>query len=372
MMKLTPYSLRFPGGLHVGTRGINLEEAGISIPSDTLFAALLDALYRAGEDVSAFARAYLEDPPFLLTSAFPYAGSLRFYPVPPNSADLFSHKINAQYGKRLSRIRYMSEGLLGEAAKGDLNDWIFPESENQAHQKGITLQGNALWLKVEEIQKLPKEFQRSEKRLHSLPRLTVWKRARVPRVVLDRISSASSIFHVGKAEFARECGLWFGVAWRRPEAEYSGGSFAGAFEKALNVLKDDGLGGERTAGYGSFSYNENQPVSLEDAKPGQLAYLLSRYHPRPDEIAPALQDDQVAYRLVPVAGWLRSFEAAAQRRKRLFLVEEGSLVRAGQGLMGDMVDVRPDYDGLPGIPHPVYRNGMALAIAWHEQGGLHA
>jgi len=362
----------------MGTRGVNLEEAGISIPSDTLFAALLDALRRSGEDVDAFAKAYLEDPPFLLTSAFPYVGNVRFYPIPANAAGLFDSKINARYGKRLARIRYMSEGLLKEAlTNGKLNSWVFPETDNETPKTGVTLQGHSLWLKVDEIQNLPQEFQRPESRCHALPRLTVWRTARVPRVTLDRITSASNIFHAGKVEFAKECGLWFGVSWRNPDAEYNGQKFADVFEKALQMLKDDGLGGERTTGYGAFSYTPDQAITLKDAQVGQLAYLLSRYHPRVEEVDTSLKDGGSAYRLVSVAGWLRTFDGAAQRRKRVVLLEEGSLIRATQGLMGDVVDVRPEYEDKtgemkPGVPHPVYRYGLALALAWPAEGGSRA
>ena len=378
MPNLTPYPLRFSGGLHIGTRGVNLEEAGISISSDTLFAALLDALYRGGEDVEAFARAYLEDPPFLLTSAFPYVGNVRFYPVPVNVAGLFDSKTNARYGKRLARLRYMSEGLLKEAlATGKLNNWVFPETENETPKTGVTLQGHALWLMVNEIANLPKEFQRPEARRHALPRLTVWRTSRVPRVTLDRITSASNIFHAGKAEFAKDCGLWFGVSWRRPEAAYNGQKFADVFERAMQMLKDDGLGGERTTGYGAFSYAPEQALTFRDAQAGQVAYLLSRYHPRGDEVNQALQDGNAAYRLVSVAGWLRTFDGAAQRRKRVTLLEEGSLILATPGVMGDVVDVRPQYEDesgqmKPGVPHPVYRYGLALALGWPERGGSHA
>jgi CRISPR-associated protein Csm4 len=379
MPNLTPYTLRFSGGLHVGTRGVNLEEAGVSIPSDTLFAAMLDALRRADQNMDAFATAYLKDPPFLLTSAFPYVGNLRFYPIPANVAGLFDKKINARYGKRLSHIRYMSEGLLQEAVKhGNLNDWVFPKTETEVPKKGVTLQGHALWLKVDEIKSLPEEFQRPERLRHALPRLTVWKAARVPRVTLDRITSASNIFHAGKVEFAKGCGLWFGLSWRKPDAEYDGYKFMDAVNLALQTLKDDGLGGERTTGYGAFSFQTEQAINLKDAQAGQTAYLLSRYHPRADEIDSTLRDEQAAYRLVSVAGWLRTFDGAAQRRKRVTLVEEGSLIRAGEGVMGDVVDVRPEYldkdtkEYKPGVPHPVYRHGLALTLAWHSQGGPHA
>jgi len=78
----------------------------------------------------------------------------------------------------------------------------------------------------------------------------------------------------------------------------------------------------------------------------------------------ALTAKDTAYDLVSVAGWLRSPDGPAQRRKRLILVAEGSLVRPPAFPAGDVTDVRPDYEGGPGVPHPVYRYGLALALGW--------
>ena len=86
MPDVTVNRLTFRSGLHVGTRGVNLEEADVCIPSDTIFAALVDALRRAGGDPTGFVAPFprLElaqdtsgdaEPPFLLTSAFPFASS---------------------------------------------------------------------------------------------------------------------------------------------------------------------------------------------------------------------------------------------------------------------------------------------------------
>ena len=51
MPELIPYSLTFPGGLHLGRGGVDLEETGVSMPADTLFSALLDAWRRLSRTV---------------------------------------------------------------------------------------------------------------------------------------------------------------------------------------------------------------------------------------------------------------------------------------------------------------------------------
>ena len=85
MPKLTRYRLTFQSGLHLSTDGLALEEHGVQIPSDTLFAALVSQWQRNDGDVDAFMQPFIGEspqPPFLLTSAFPFAGQVAFYPAP--------------------------------------------------------------------------------------------------------------------------------------------------------------------------------------------------------------------------------------------------------------------------------------------------
>ena len=105
--------------------------------------------------------------------------------------------------------------------------------------------------------------------------------------------------------------------------------------------------------------------ALPEAVPGGLACLLSRYSPRADEIPQALNDPRSAYTLTAVGGWLQTHAGAAQRRKRLVLVGEGSLVCPPAYPAGCVRDVKPDYrSGTGEIPHSVYRSGLALAVGW--------
>jgi len=136
-------------------------------------------------------------------------------------------------------------------------------------------------------------------------------------------------------------------------------------EDALGVLQDDGLGGERSTGYGAFTWSVGTAMALPDVVPGEPMVLLSRYHPRSEEVSSALATAVSAYELVPVGGWLRTWDGAAQRRRRLWMVEAGSIAVATASPQGNLVDVRPLYDNLTGVvPHPVWRYGMALGTRW--------
>lgn len=387
MPTLSVYRLHFRAGLHLGVRGVTLEEAAVSLPSDTLFSALVDAWQRLGGPVERWLAPFLQeppDPPFVLTSAFPFAGAVRFYPMPVDLRGLFAQP---EAGKRVKRIAYLSEGLLRRALSGEkLDDWLPPEGptgpDDPGQSAGLLLQEGKLWLDGEtELKQLP-QWMRVDPKSHrprpraAYPHLEAWKEGRTPRVTIDRISSAPNIFHIGQVRFAEECGLWFGVQWRRPAQRIEGTSttYADSVTAALQFLQDEGLGGDRSVGYGAFTLETGQEgtareaVSLPDSSPGGMAWLLSRFHPHtPAEIA-TLQAEGVAYRLVDVAGWLRSPDGPAQRRRRIHLLAEGSWLPAGETVLGGLVDVQPVYENQEGmLSHPVYRSGFGVAVGFTQE-----
>ena len=120
MPNLIPYHLALDGGLHIGTRGVDLEDSSVVIPSDTLFSALAATWRRMGQPVDALLEAFVAeppDPPYLLTSAFPRAGEVRFYPMPVNPRAIFRDETIRARGKALKRVQFLSEKLLKKAIK---------------------------------------------------------------------------------------------------------------------------------------------------------------------------------------------------------------------------------------------------------------
>ncbi len=381
MPTITPYRLTFPNGLHIGTRGVNLEEAGQAFPADTLFAALVDAWQRLTGDGQGLADAFTGDsskPPFLITSAFPFAGQLLFFPVPVDISRLFKTETLQARGKQLKRIQYFSLGLLQKALQGfKLDDDLFPENNWEEPTRGAAFQGGALWFLLDEIQQLPETIRQIPPgRRHAWMLKPIWETQRLPRVTVGRINSASNLFHAGKTHFAEGCGLWFGVDWRIPDAPLGiGWTVQGAFDQALQMLQDDGLGGERSTGYGTFHLSTSDQLTVGVLpKTDELAYLLSRYNPKEAEILLALDANKgIAYRLESVSGWLRSPSGAAQRRKRVYFLCEGSLIRQpAQNPSGQVVNIAPDYENngvqpIAGVSHPVYRYGLAFSLAWPDR-----
>jgi CRISPR-associated protein Csm4 len=369
MPDLTLYHLNFEGPLHLGRRGVGQEKTGVHLPSDSLFAALMATLVEAGEnpdDLAGQFPRYAEvatgdSPPFLLTSAFPYAGQVRFYRPPPLAYWPISETVREERLKELKRIQFVSEVIFEKMVAGDaLDAWLPPEREAQQTDQGLYMQGQALWLSRQEVKALPDAMWKAgkvERPFEAFRLLRLWQIHQVPRVSVDRIRNASNIFHTGRLTFSPGCGLWFGVDWRDD-------GWRGRVTEALSLLADSGLGAERAVGYGHFTWEaQAEPRRWRGPQGGDLFITLSRYHPGQGELPEVLAAEQTAYELVSVGGWLASPEDSAQRRRRLWMVAEGSVLRAaGGGPWGDLVDVRPVYKSRT-FPHPIWRYGLACPVA---------
>lgn len=359
MPKLDIYRLTFRDGLHVGFHGIGQEKVLAHIPSDTLFAALTAARAQWGGDADAWTGRFKTNPPLRLTSAFPYAGGVRFYPRPlkaPKGVD----------PKGWRKIKFVSEEVLKHLLVDDVPETLLPSKLNKEPAGGLALQNGALWLTTKEKGRLPKSLLEMKNRkgqiirrnLKAAQRQKVWEEMTVPRVTVDRISNTSEIFHTGRIQFAEGCGLWFGVQWQDE-------SLRAEVEESLRVLGDAGLGAERSAGYGAFKFErEEEPLPWNAPPPKGCLYLLSRYYPADAEDAKSLLLQGAAYDLVHVAGRVQTVGVANQRRRGVHLVVEGSVI--GAEARGGLAEVQPTVGA---FPHKVYRYGFALGIGVEARNG---
>ncbi len=166
--------------------------------------------------------------------------------------------------------------------------------------------------------------------------------------------------HVEKAagpktgiQFAEGAGVW-GLAVCEDEA------WAGRLEAALRWLGDSGMGGNRALGWGGsvgvrFERGESVEALLRRGPSGDGSkgwWLLSLFAPAAEE---EVFWEQGAYRLAVRTGWVEG-TTAAKRAQRV--VTEGSVVYTALAPAGSLQDVAPE-----GWAHPVYRNGLAVAVA---------
>ena len=320
MSNRVTYYLNFRSPLHLGRRGVGLEETEISIPADTLFSAICQTwqTFYGEESLTNFLAQYEIDEPFLLTSAFPFAGDSRFFPKP-----LIDLDVNADDDrKKLKKVRYLSEKRFHQIVNG----------ESIAFDPDDLINDGQLW--THDDDRCPP---------------TAWQTDKRPRVTLDRQSSASEIWHLKVVKFEEGCGLWFDAKFEAEETQTR-------IETILRVLGDTGIGGERSAGYGLFDYR-SQPAEPESESEASRFVTLSPVCPRnADELDGLIRGD-VGYTLEERSGWIGSAEGSGLRRQQVWMFAEGSVL-AGNGVqVGRLVDLKPDA-----CPHPVWRYAYAWPI----------
>lgn len=340
---MVAYYLTFRAPLHLGERGIGQEETREFVPADTLFSALC-SMWRLLYGVSSLEQELLQPyqdagrEPFFLTSAFPFAGEVRFYPKPlrPPSDD-------TELAKRWKSIRWVSEGVL-ERYLCEEPISLDAHFDARNGKQRVLLNEGAVLVALDELETL-KAFWDLER-----DDLCIYREVVVPRVTLDRITNASQIWQFGEVHFAQGCGLWFGV-------EFADTAFQERFEACLRLLGDTGLGGERGAGRGAFTWERREWRVAEPPQPN--AFLtLAPWLPANAEQRGWLQQEDSAYELTLKRGWLGSPEARNLRRKEVWMVAEGSIIaHPPQFRLGQLVDLKPDP-----APHPAYRYGYAFPI----------
>ena len=314
------YYLNFRSSLHLGRRGVGLETTEISIPADTLFSAICQTwrTFYGETHLTSFLDQYERGEPFLLTSAFPFADNTRFFPKP-----LIDLNVNAGADlKKLKRVRYLSERLFGQIING----------ESIAFDADNLINDGQLWKHDDD--KCP---------------TAVWNTERRPRVTLDRQSFASEIWHLGAVKFHENCGLWF-------DAQFDTAQTQTQVETVLRVLGDTGIGGERSAGFGLF--NPCCHATVVESAQGTCRFVtLSPICPRdPDELD-RLLDGDVGYTLEERSGWIGSTEGSGQRRQKVMVFAEGSVLSGSGEQIGRLVPLAPST-----CPHPVWRYGYAWPI----------
>ena len=331
----TVYRLKFKTQLHLGratgaaqTGSLGLEKTETYIPADTLFSALCQtwATFYDTASLTDFLNQYTAEngsPPFTLTSVFPFAHDVYLFPKP---------LIFKSTSKKSKRVQFVSRSLFENIITGNL-----PTFDEKDEKNVIT--GEKVWVNSEEKKQLKKAMDE---------KLNVWETTTRPRVSIDRQTEESSIWHVETVQFNTDCGLWFAANFDSDETKQK-------IETLLRVLGDNGIGGERNAGYGLFELDE---VALEipTSEDSTQFVTLSPICPKSSDQLEHLLKGDIAYNLNPLTGWVGS-HGTYKRRKQINMFTEGSVLNASDEPIGRLVDLKPDN-----WSHPVYRYGYAWQV----------
>lgn len=305
--------LEFKGPVHFGYKEKTYNITDVFAHSDTIFSGILNcySLLYGKTSADALAEKFFKSPPFKISSAFLYAGGEFFVPKP---LDMDLTHITGDY-KKAKKIRYVPlEFILGEHPKGQ------PQGEYKLESGILTKQT-------------------MKKPYFILER---------PRVVIDRKSSSTEIYYVSGCYFAKNAGLWFFL-------DICDNAEEEKVKAAIRLLGDEGLGGERAYGFGSFNaYFDEVPLnSVESNKTLGDWLLLSLYFPAEGE---DVGESVKAFSFVERGGYSYSPFGVQMRKKRVRMLAEGSVFR--KRVEGAILDVSLGSD----TEHKVLKYGLAYML----------
>ena len=327
--------------VHFGDLGIGMEAVGERACSDTLFSAWISSYARlfgsgAVEQLLALfpqkERSPLIEPPFRLSSTFIFQGETYYLPCPIESPKGYPDD-DLAFAKEYKKLSYLPLRVWQRWYQGEgFSDCDRAELE----------------LKV----KQSKTFGQLE-REQTFDYSEMFKSQRVPKVSLDRTTRASNFYHVGFIQFQPGAGLYFLIQF--PNAD---SVLETQLASALNLLGEDGIGGERSSGAGRFTatWHElgktwNPVVNFKQPSAYSLISLLWE-HPFATEY---LQG--ASYALRERSGWIVSPASGQQaRRQAIQMFTEGSVFL--QPISGMLANVTPGNFKA----HQIYRSGISLSL----------
>lgn len=356
------YRLAARSAFHIGERGIGLEETSLVLHSDTLFSALCLALRELGEDLDGFLTGYNRwkggmlvngrQTPFRLSSAFPFAGSVYFLPRPLLAIHGLDQVSDPRLGKIVKKTAFVSKSLFESlVASRDVSAELVQASQGakgttQIRQE-LLLQDGRAWVTAPERAALENYIEPESGKIR------LWVQETQPRVTVDRRTNRSQVYAAGRVRFRPGAGFFTLVDYQEP-------GWRPKVEKALRILGETGIGGERSSGHGQFELQVDDEFVLSE--PGSRAdgfTSLALYWPAQPEVTAGVLEN-ASYQLLNRRGWMASPDAMNLRRKSVRMLVEGSVFQ--QRPDGALVDVKPDDPPTP-LPHDVWRYGLAFPVA---------
>lgn len=264
------YKLKFHSALHVDSRGSGQPEVGEEfIRSDTLSAALTlgwSSIFPGDRPDIFF------NPPFKVSSAFPFVGETLLFPVPAWQIWKTTDDLKR---KELKKIRWISETLFRRVLEGD----EFDTSTVQV------VSGNVAILK-DDIRKSPQ-----------LEKTPFWVMTERQRVKVDRLGfqSDGGLFFFAIQFFSPDAGLWFAADTDQESLP--------KLRSTVDYMGDTGIGADRNSGLGHFKWVEEKtfPVKPDFQKNGWIT--LSLFNPDRSENLEDLTN-LTAYGLTTRSGWI--------------------------------------------------------------------
>lgn len=299
------YKLTFPAGVHFGNNSLENSEA--TMHADTIFSALCHEAVGQSKEVLDELVGAVENGDILFSDALPFIGDMLYLPKPYIS--IHSDSGDSKEKKKFKKLEYIPSELYQTFLDGK-----FPINE---HGDDLDELGSHM----------------------------------VKTAVSVRGEEEPQPYRVGSFWFNEGCGLYIIAGFSDEDREYF-------FMDLIDALSYDGIGGERSSGYGRFECRQAKtiPEELERALNGehQRYVTLSVSLPSDDELENAVSGSH--YRLVRRSGFVASgkYSDTQLRKNDLYVFDCGSVFR--NRFRGQIADVSS------GGTHPVYRYAKPLFI----------
>lgn len=287
------------------------------ISSDTLYGAICSSLSNLYENFDDMLELLRKNPPFLISSAFPFVGKEgknHFFPKPiersqkPANMDEFDPK-KLKKIKQYRNAKYIHEFIFNGWINGEMNDaYLINNINDYEIQDGLVFP-------VE----LDLDFS-----IQSLD---------IARNSINRQSQFSDIFYSSGYQY-KNAGLYFMVKFPNKEQE---NKYKPVIESAIKFLGDRGFGGDISSGKGHFDIGDISDTEIiHQPEAGAKIISLSHYHPHLSEIKTFLEKKDLWYDIYTKRGR----DSTGKMRKQVRFFTEGSTFpNLNKDLYGESIPV---------------------------------
>ncbi len=328
------YHLRFLSPLHVSSGGFGYESTETFIRSDTLYSAICTIAAQIYPN-EVLNKVFLNTPKsaIVVSSVFPRHKDTLFYPKPVSYFPANFDELEYTQQKNFKKVQFVDTALLEQLLNDDQKTFPDKKVDKEVDIKSGCWKTDA--------------FDDNN---------GLYKKLEMPRIVTDRLSTATQIFHYAELHFSEDAGLFFVAQFDNKEAqEY--------FDTALRVLADTGIGGDRSVGKGRFEIVKTSKVAdLPKSQNPNAALLLSLYVPTETELA-AIDLQKSYYNLVTRQGWVSNH---THRRQTIRAFAEGSVLYFKDEhpipvLQGEQLCVLKQEQHST-LTHNIYRNFSVISL----------
>lgn len=305
-MKRSIYKLTFPSGVHFGIR--NLTETESFFCADILFSALCQEALQHGQEMLRKFYESANGGQIKFSDGLPYIGENLYIPKPFLQLNRANAEFDSKGKKVMKKLRFIPITQIDALLQNTLQAEVY----------------------AEEIKKLGKAEEKTSVFLSDQKEAMPWR--------------------AGIYRFYEGSGLYLCVQFAGDEEE-------DLFEQLLSDVSYVGIGGERSSGYGRFTYKkETVQEELEKRFSGEYKRYMTLSVCLPNKAEMDQITEEASFQLKKRSGFVNSDTAGENgiRKKDLYVFAAGSCFT--KRFEGNIFNV-----SRTGI-HPVYRYAKALMI----------